>query len=54
VDNAEGALPQATVGAIQQAVLKDRFAFLTSFFKEFYNLGTFLGSRVSEEAVGDS
>jgi non-heme chloroperoxidase len=45
---------EATIRGIQDAIAKDRFAFLTGFYKDFYNLDTFLGNRVSEDAVRDS
>jgi non-heme chloroperoxidase len=49
-----GALDQAGVRGLQDAIAKDRLAFLTAFLKDFYNLDTFLGKRVSEEVVRDS
>ncbi len=49
-----GALDQAGVQGIQDAIAKDRLAFLTAFLRNFYNLDTFLGKRVSEEVVRDS
>jgi pimeloyl-ACP methyl ester carboxylesterase len=39
---------------IQAAIAADRFAYLTAFYKDFYNLDEFLGSRISEDAVHDS
>ena len=39
---------------IQAAIAADRFAYLTAFYKDFYNLDELLGSRISEEAVHDS
>jgi len=42
------------IRGIQDAIAKDRLAFLTGFFKDFYNLDTFLGNRISEEVVRDS
>jgi pimeloyl-ACP methyl ester carboxylesterase len=36
---------------IQKAVLADRYAFFTEFFKNFYNTDVHLGKRVSEQAV---
>ena len=53
-DHPEGGLDQAGVVGIQAAIKKDRFAFLTGFYKDFYNLDSFLGNRISEEAVRDS
>jgi pimeloyl-ACP methyl ester carboxylesterase len=52
-DNPSG-LDDNGVRGIQDAIAKDRLAFLTGFFKDFYNLDTFLGSRISEEVVRDS
>jgi non-heme chloroperoxidase len=45
---------EATISGIQDAIANDRLAFLTAFFKDFYNLDTFLGKRISEEVVRDS
>ncbi len=39
---------------IQQSILADRFAFLTGFFSNFYNLDVFLGKRVSSQVVQDN
>ena len=39
---------------IQAAIRADRPAFLTQFFKDFYNLDQLLGQRISEEVVRDS
>jgi len=36
---------------IQKAVVADRYAFFTEFFKNFYNTDLLLGKRVSEQAV---
>src|SRR3984893_6147004 len=36
---------------IQKAIVADRYAFFTDFFKNFYNTDLLLGKRVSEEAV---
>ena len=36
---------------IRSAILADRPAFLTQFFRDFYNLDQLLGKRISEEAV---
>jgi non-heme chloroperoxidase len=52
-DNPSG-LDEAAIQGFQAAIAKDRLAFLTAFFKDFYNLDTFLGSRISEEVVRDS
>ncbi|MGB6942131.1 MAG: alpha/beta hydrolase [Bryobacteraceae bacterium] len=36
---------------IQKAVIADRYAFFTGFFKNFYNTDLLIGKRVSEQAV---
>ncbi|KOG85875.1 alpha/beta fold hydrolase [Streptomyces varsoviensis] len=36
---------------ILEAVAKDRYAYFTDFFRDFYNLDENLGTRISEEAV---
>ncbi|MEU7043724.1 alpha/beta hydrolase [Streptomyces varsoviensis] len=36
---------------ILEAVTKDRYAYFTDFFRDFYNLDENLGTRISEEAV---
>ena len=48
------ALDQGVFDGIQAAIAADRFAFLTAFFNDFYNLDELLGTRISEEAVRDS
>jgi pimeloyl-ACP methyl ester carboxylesterase len=52
-DNPEG-VPQQVFDEIVAGIDADRYAFLTSFFQNFYNLDVFLGSRISEEAVRKS
>jgi non-heme chloroperoxidase len=49
-DNPEGVEGSVFEG-IQKAVVTDRYAFFTEFFKNFYNTDVLLGKRVSEEAV---
>jgi non-heme chloroperoxidase len=49
-----GALDENAVRGMQQTIAKDRFAYLTAFFKDFYNLDKFLGNRISEDVVHDS
>jgi pimeloyl-ACP methyl ester carboxylesterase len=49
-DNPEG-LDGSVFEGIQKAVLADRYAFFTDFFKNFYNTDLLQGKRVSEEAV---
>ena len=36
---------------IQKAVVADRYAFFTEFFKNFYNTDVFLGKRISEQCL---
>ena len=47
-------LEQRVFDDIQAAIAADRFAFLTAFFSDFYNVDEFLGTRISEDAVRDS
>jgi non-heme chloroperoxidase len=47
-------LPQSVFDDTQAAIAKDRPAFLTAFFENFYNLDALLGDRISEEVVTDS
>src|SRR6202040_1276222 len=49
-DNPEG-LDGSVFEGIEKAVVADRYAFFTEFFKNFYNTDLLLGKRVSEEAV---
>lgn len=49
-DNEEGVEGDVFEG-IRQALVADRPAFFTKFFKDFYNLDTTLGRAISEEAV---
>jgi len=49
-DNPEG-VDGSVFEGIQKAVLADRYAFFTEFFKNFYNTDLLLGKRVSEQAV---
>ena len=53
-DNPDGAGPQSFFDGIAEAVAKDRYAFLTGFFSDFYNLSDNLGSRISQEALDAS
>jgi len=39
---------------IQKAIVADRYAFFTEFFKNFYNTDALLGKRVSEETSGQA
>src|ERR1700737_2514931 len=49
-DNPEG-VDGSVFEGIQKAVVADRYAFFTDFFKNFYNTYLLLGKRVSEQAV---
>ncbi|TQK20752.1 peroxiredoxin [Microbacterium sp. SLBN-154] len=53
-ENPDGAAPQEFFDETAAAVKKDRYAFLTGFFQDFYNLDENLGSRISQEAVDAS
>lgn len=53
-DNPDGAGDQAYFDDTAAAVAADRAAFLTSFFRDFYNLDDLLGRRISQEAVDAS
>lgn len=53
-ENPDGAGPQSFFDDTSASVAKDRYAFLTGFYKDFYNLDENLGSRVSQEAVDAS
>ncbi|MFG2371202.1 alpha/beta fold hydrolase [Streptomyces sp. NPDC048504] len=52
-DNPTG-LPADVFDGIISAAEKDRYAWFTSFFNDFYNLDVNLGTRISEEAVRGS
>src|SRR6202795_1531412 len=49
-DNPEG-VDGSVFQGIQKAVVADRYAFFTDFFKNFYNTDLLLGKRVSEQVV---
>src|SRR6202048_2705587 len=49
-DNPEG-LDGSVFEGIEKAVIADRYAFFTEFFKNFYNTDLLLNKRVSEQAV---
>lgn len=49
-DNAEG-VDKSVFDGIEAAIKKDRYAFFTGFFKNFYNADKLLGTRVSEEVL---
>ncbi|MEU8706318.1 alpha/beta hydrolase [Streptomyces sp. NPDC048565] len=50
-DNPDGAAPLSFFEGVSEAAKKDRYAFFTGFYSDFYNLDENLGTRVSEEAV---
>jgi len=49
-ENPEG-VDGSVFEGIQKAIVADRYAFFTDFFKNFYNTDLLLGKRVSEQAV---
>ncbi len=49
-DNPTG-VDEAGVAGVQQAILNDRYAWLTGLLADFLNLDEYLGKRVSEETV---
>jgi non-heme chloroperoxidase len=49
-DNPEG-IDGTVFEGIKKAVARDRYAFFTEFFKNFFNTDLLLGKRVSEEVV---
>ncbi|HEV7513701.1 MAG TPA: alpha/beta hydrolase [Candidatus Acidoferrum sp.] len=49
-DNPEG-VDGSVFEGIEKAVLADRYAFFTEFFKNFYNTDVLINKRVSEQAV---
>lgn len=50
-DNPGGAGPQEFFDGLAAALREDRYAFLTGFFADFFNLDENLGSRISQEAL---
>ncbi len=52
-DNPEG-VEGSDFERIQKAIVADRYAFFSEFFKNFYNTDLLLGKRVSEHAVQPS
>jgi non-heme chloroperoxidase len=52
-DNPTG-VDQAVFDGILATARKDRYAWFTQFYKDFYNLDETLGSRISEEALRNS
>ncbi len=53
-EHPDGAGPPEFFQGISDSVKKDRYAFFTGFFSDFYNLDENLGSRISEEALRNS
>jgi non-heme chloroperoxidase len=53
-DGNAGGVPQSVFDEIVAAATGDRYAFLTQFFQNFYNLDENLGTRISEDAVRHS
>jgi non-heme chloroperoxidase len=49
-DNPEG-VDGSVFEGIQKAIVADRYAFFTEFFKNFYNTDVLLGKRISAQAV---
>lgn len=49
-DNPEG-VDKSVFDGLERAIVADRYAFFTEFFKNFYNTDQLLGKRVSQEAV---
>src|SRR5215469_10113729 len=49
-DNPEG-VDASVFAGIEKAIVADRYAFFTEFFKNFYNTDVYLGKRISEQAV---
>jgi non-heme chloroperoxidase len=47
-------LEQSMFDGIQATIADDRLAYLTAFFRDFYNLDVLLGTRISEDVVRDS
>jgi non-heme chloroperoxidase len=52
-DNPEG-VDSSVFEGIQKAIVADRYAFFTDFFRNFYNSDLLLGKRVSEQVVQSS
>jgi non-heme chloroperoxidase len=52
-DNPEG-VDQSVFDGVEKAIIADRYAFFTEFFKNFYNTDVLLNKRVSPQAVQSS
>ncbi|GGS19872.1 arylesterase [Streptomyces nojiriensis] len=50
-DDNPGGVDGGVFKGIEEAITADRFAFMTSFFADFYNVDVLGGERISEEAV---
>jgi pimeloyl-ACP methyl ester carboxylesterase len=50
-DNPEGAVPASFFEDVAASVTKDRYAYFTGFYQDFFNLDENLGTRISEEQV---
>lgn len=50
-DNPDGAAPLSFFEGVAADVAKDRYAFFTGFYDQFFNLDENLGTRISEEQV---
>ena len=50
-DNPEGAAPLEFFQGVADEVKKDRYAYFTSFYNDFFNLEETLGTRITEETV---
>lgn len=53
-DNPEGVFQRDGIDAIVASIKADRLAYLTEFYRDFYNLDETLGTRITEEVVHDS
>jgi non-heme chloroperoxidase len=49
-DNPTG-VPQAVFDGFMDAIRRDRYAYISSFYKDFYALDENMGTRISEDAV---
>ncbi|MGW6983441.1 alpha/beta fold hydrolase [Streptomyces sp. NPDC054932] len=50
-DDNPGGVDAGVFKGIEEAITADRFAFMTAFFADFYNVDVLGGERISEEAV---
>ncbi|MBD2534207.1 alpha/beta hydrolase [Nostoc flagelliforme FACHB-838] len=49
-DNPEG-VDRSVFDGIMKSIVDDRPAYLSTFFKDFYNVDMFLGTRISDDAI---